>query len=369
LPPSFARCARAAAFQLGDGKSMQEARFLGCAQLLVILLSGCSDGSKDSAAPSGMSGNSAAAGAQASAGTANGGSDPGVGGSAGATATGGLAGTLSLGGLGGMPVDAIANAGKDFDVSAMTEEEALTHLSGSYDVAIYFTPEDKKAELGKGTIELAFDGDIVKLTLKSGAGSTLAQAASSRTTPQDASVEFDQTARQLVVDQASSTEGGVHVSFLEAGGLIGYVGSTGTAESYRFRNNVVHYGPGLPPHLAAQIGTWSAANTSLLCEQAEVLVTVEDTGHVRMSGKASADCEDAEVTNDWDGQDDYVAPKIGAADGVEIVMDSYKGGGSQPGGGIFITVPADAKQAGIWLSKTVLDGARGNLEVAYPIKH
>jgi hypothetical protein len=182
-------------------------------------------------------------------------------------------------------------------------------------------------------------------------------------------VELDQAARQLVVDQASSLEGGMHLSFLEAGGLVGYVGSTGTAESYRFRNNVVHYGPGLPPHLAAQIGTWSAVNTSMLCEQAEVLVMVEATGHVRMSGKASADCEDAEIDNTWDGQDDYVAPKLGATDGVEIVMDSYKGGGSQPGGGIFITVPADAKQAGIWLSKTVLDGARGNLEVAYPIKH
>jgi hypothetical protein len=347
---------------------MLEARLLGCAQIMAILLSGCSD-SKGGAAPAGA-GATSAAGAQASAGTPSGGSGGAdAGGSAGSATEGGSAGTVTVGGIGGMPVDAIAGAAKDFDITDKTEEEALTYLAGSYDVAIYFTPEAKKAELGKGTIELAFDGDIVKLTLKGGTGNTLVQVASSRTTPQDASVELDQTARQLVVDQASSLEGGVHLSFLEAGGLTGYVGSTGTAESYRFRNNVVHYGPGLPPQLAAQIGTWSATNTSMGCEQAEVVVTVEDTGHVRMAGKASADCEDAEVDNQWDGQDDYVAPKLGAADGVEIVMDSYKGGGSQPGGGIFITVPADAKQAGIWLSKTVLDGGRGNLEVAYPIKH
>lgn len=346
---------------------MLEGRRFDGALVVLALLSGCSDGASDSAAM-GAGASSPVAGAAASAGSNGGGSDA-VGGSAGSVAAAGEAGTITIGGIGGMPVDAIGSSTKNFDISAMTEDEALTFLAGSYDVAIYFTPEDKRAELGKGTIEIAFDGDIVKLALKGATGNTLAQVASSRTTPQDASVQFEQTARQLVVDQSSSLEGGIHLSFLEAGGVVGYVGSTGTAESYRFRNNVVHYGPGLPPHLAAQIGTWSAVSTSLACDQAEVVVSVEQSGQVRMSGKASADCDDAEVINDWDGQDDYVAPKTGATDGVEIVMDSYKGGGSQPGGGIFITVPADAKQAGIWLSKTVLDGARGNLEVAYPIKH
>jgi hypothetical protein len=158
------------------------------------------------------------------------------------------------------------------------------------------------------------------------------------------------------------------VSFLDAGRLSGYVGSAGTAESYRFRNDVVHYGAGMPPHLAAQLGSWSAVSTSMLCEQAPVLLAVDARGGVSMSGKASADCEDAQVDNAWDGQDDYVAPKLAAGDGVEIVIDSFKGGGSQLPGGIFITVPADPKQAGVWLAKTVLDGERGNLEVAFPIK-
>jgi hypothetical protein len=250
----------------------------------------------------------------------------------------------------------------------LSEGDALTHLAGRYDVAIYFTPEDERDELGKGTLEAAFDGDIVQLTLETSRGDVLAKVASSLSTPDNASVQLDQPARQLVVDQSTSLRGAIHVSFLDAGGLSGYVGSSGSAESYRFRNDVLHYGAGMPPHLAAQLGTWSAVSTSMLCEQAPVLVAVDALGGVRVSGKASADCDDAQVDNAWDGQDDYVAPKLGVSDGVEIVIDSFKGGGSQPAGGIFITVPADAKQTGVWLAKTVLEGARGNLEVAYPIK-
>jgi hypothetical protein len=351
-------------------------RLVACHLLLVSLLLGCSDDSEGSTPTNTSSGGATAAGSGSTAGSSpasGSGADSGdgavaVAGGGQETATTGGGPAAGGGELGGEPVDPIPASTKDFDLSALSEDQALTHLSGRYDVAIYFTPEDERDELGKGTLEVAFDGDVVQLTLEGGRGDVLVQVASSLTTPDNASVQLDQAARQLVVDQSTSLLGGIHVSFLDAGALSGYVGSAGAAESYRFRNDVVHYGAGMPPHLAAQVGSWSAVSTSMLCEQAPVLVAVDARGGVRMSGKASADCEDAQVDNAWDGQDDYVAPKLAASDGVEIVIDSFKGGGSQLPGGIFITVPADARQAGVWLAKTVLDGDRGNLEVAFPIK-
>ena len=128
----------------------------------------------------------------------------------------------------------------------------------------------------------------------------------------------------------------------------------------------MHYGATPPAHLAAQTGTWSGPQLALTCNRPPVTVVVTAAG-VTLTGTANLDCMAAEVTNQWDGQDDYVAP--GATAGtVDVVLDSAKGGGSAAPGGITVTVAADATVAGIVAARTTLAGARGNLEVQNPQK-
>ena len=100
-------------------------------------------------------------------------------------------------------------------------------------------------------------------------------------------------------------------------------------------------------------------------------VVVEEGGKVTNTGTANLSCVEAEIVNAWDGQDDYVVPmyfnvQAGQA-GFEVQLDTQKGGGSQPEGGIRVLV--SAAEPRVMLSATsVLSGNSGNIELQVPEK-
>lgn len=264
-------------------------------------------------------------------------------------------------------IEPIPVSSVDFDLVAIEEDAALERLVGEHDVAIYFTPEGQESSLGPGTIEVALDasGDVIRLALKNGSGDVLVEVQNSRKNPENfGQAAFTKVLGKILVDQRDSEYERIDVTFRNGGTIDGYVGGSG--QYFRFRNNVLHYGPTLPSHLVEQVGTWSGPQLASTCDQPPVTIEVDTDGTVVMSGKSNLDCMEGTVTNQWDGQDDFVAP-AGLPGTAEIVLDSYKGGGSQAPGGIWLTVSATPAE-GVFLAKTTLEGARGALEVSNPVK-
>lgn len=299
---------------------------------------GSGDGDSDDGGSQGAagSGNGGASSDDAGVGNGDGGTDPGVDG----------------------PVAAIPLSDEDFDTSMLDDEEALQKLVGEYDVAIYFAPEDKLSNIGRGTIDVAYDGDIVHLTLKGADGHTVAEVQNSRQMPVNyGQAAFTQVLGKILVDDRDSDPQSqrIDVTLAPDGSIYGYVGGAG--EFYQFRNNVIHYGPTPPPHLLTQEGTWVGPQLALTCERPPVTVEIAADASVTISGTANLDCEPGEVQNQWDGRDDYVGPRPGTPGAVEIVIDSA---GYEKA--IKLTVDEDPEVVGVRGAKAVLEGFRGNLE-------
>jgi hypothetical protein len=258
----------------------------------------------------------------------------------------------------GGPVAAIPLSDADFDTSMLDDEEALQKLVGEYDVAIYFAPEDKLSDIGRGTIDVAYDGDIVHLTLKAADGRTVAEVQNSRQMPVNyGQAAFTQVLGKILVDDRDSDPQSqrIDVTLAPDGSIYGYVGGAG--EFYQFRNNVIHFGPTPPPHLLAQEGTWVGPQLALTCERPPITVDIAADASVTISGTANLDCEPGEVQNQWDGQDDYVGPRPGSPGVVDIVIDS-----AGYAKAIRLTVDEDPEVVGVLGAKAVLEGFRGNLE-------
>jgi hypothetical protein len=316
--------------------------FLLCAGLFVT---GCGGGS---AAPASDAGGTSGQDASASGGNAAAGAD---GGGAAAGSSGEAAAPIGL-------------SDKNLNVSALDDEAALKQLVGVYDVAIFFSEKGKESGLGAAKLDVAYDGDKITLTLKKPAGSTIVKVENSRKMPvMYGQATFFKVLNKILVDQRDSPFERIDVTLAVGGFISGYVGGSG--QFFHFRNNLVHYGTTPPAHLIAQAGTWSGPQLALTCDRPPVTVVVTQTAGVTLTGKANLDCMPAEVTNQWDGQDDFVAPGS-AAGTVDVVLDSANRGGSAPPGGIKVTVGADSTVAGIKEARTALAGARGNLEVQDP---
>jgi hypothetical protein len=301
---------------------------------------GDDDGGSQGVAGSGNGGNG---GDDASAGSDpgtsdDGGADPGAGG----------------------PVAAIPLSDADFDTSMLDDEEALQKLVGEYEIAIYLAPEDLRSDIGPGTIDVAYDGDIVHLTLKDADGATIAEVQNSRENPVDyGQAAFTQVLGKILVDDRSSMHQRIDVTLSPDGSIFGYVGGAG--EFYQFRNNIIHYGPTPPQHLLSQVGTWVGPQLAGTCERPPITLEVAADASVTLSGTANLDCQPGEIQNRWDGQDDFVVARAGTGT-VQIVIDSTHGGGSQATGGVWLTVNEDPDVVGVLGAKAVLEGFRGNLE-------
>jgi hypothetical protein len=255
---------------------------------------------------------------------------------------------------------------KNLNVSALDDEAALKQLVGTYDVAVFFSETGKESGLGAAKLDVAYDGDKITLTLKKPSGSTIVKVENSRKMPvMFGQATFFKVLNKILVDQRDSPFERIDVTLAATGFISGYVGGSG--QFFHFRNNLVHYGTTPPAHLITQAGTWTGPQLALTCNRPPVTVVVTTAASVTLTGKANLDCMDAEVSNQWDGQDDYVAPGT-AAGTVDVVLDSANGGGSAAAGGITLTVGADSSVAGISDARTTLAGARGNLEVADPLK-
>jgi hypothetical protein len=360
-----------------------------CSLGLALWVSACSSSTKGNSAggdagpsgshASGGASNSADSGAQVSnGGRGNGGRSNGNGGTSNSTdgsvvggpdasnntaADSGADATVAPGG----PVAAIPLA-TNLDTSAAADDDAaLQQLVGEYDVAIFFAPVGKESDIGAGKIKIAYDGDIITLTLKNASGITLAEVANSRMNPMNyGQAAYTRIIGKILVDQRDTEYMRIDVDLLPTGSVSGYVGGSG--EYYHFRNNVIHYGPTPPQHLIAQVGTWSGPQLALTCGQPPVTVAITAAGGVTISGKGNLDCMDAQVQNQWDGQDDYVEPKPNSQGLVNVVIDSARGGGSQAEGGMKIIVDEDPTVVGVKGARAGLSGTRGNLEVDNPVK-
>lgn len=327
---------------------------------------GSADGGQPSNGGSGgdghTSGGSGAGGGASDAGST--GDGDGDGGETAAAAGRGTGGSPSSGG-----VPPLGLAPDGYDTAGLSEEETLVFLAGEHEVVIFFTPEGEEAKLGRGTIEVILEqnNDVVRLALKDADGNVLVTAENSRSDPQDYGRVSLYANNKIIVHQRNVDEQKqfIDVNFYPDGFINGYVGNL--AQYYRFRNNLVHYGLTVPPHLVTQAGTWSAPQLANTCDKPDVTVEITAQGSVTMSGQGNLDCTDIEVENAWDGQDDYIEPGFESGT-VDVVLDSYKGGGSQEPGGIWITVNEDPGVEGVYLVETTLSGFSGALAVANPEK-
>jgi hypothetical protein len=274
-----------------------------------------------------------------------------------AAVTGGKSGGGSLGEA-AVPIGLLD---KNLNVSALDDDAALKQLAGVYDVAIFFSAPGKESELGAAKLEVAYDGDKITLSLKKPTGATIVKVENSRKMPvMYGQAAFYKVLNKILVDQRDSPFERIDVTLAANGFISGYVGGSG--QFFHFRNNLVHYGKTLPADLVKMAGTWSGPQLALTCDRPPVTVVVTAAGSVTLTGKANLDCMPAEVTNQWDGQDDYVAPGITPGT-VDIVLDSAKGGGSAPPGGIKLSVGVEPTGAAFVRASTTLAGARGNVEV------
>jgi hypothetical protein len=367
---------------MSQSHSFKSYAFILYTSVAALSINACSSDSTSSTGRNGGPGNddidSGASNGNAGHGNVND-DDGGVNGNAGANGggsdDGGTSGNIpgadggaeqDAGGTGGDTVGPIGLAEEDFDTAGMNDDDALASLVGTYDVVIYMTEAGQDSDIGAGTIDVAYDGDIVTLTLQTG-GDTVVTVQNSRMNPVNyGQAAFTQVLGKILVDDRDSEFSRIDVTLAPGGSIYGYVGGVG--EFYKFRNNVVHYGPTLPQHLLAQVGTWTGPQLAGTCDRPPVTLEVAADGSVVLSGTANLDCMEAEVTNQWDGQDDYVVPRPYTVDQVEIVIDGASGGGSAPGGGITLDVPADPTVAGIFNARTTLSGFQGNIEFENPEK-
>jgi hypothetical protein len=311
-----------------------------------------------------------------------------------AAASSDAATTADTTGSSGTPNVQPAKAGlstKDFDSSKLkTKKEKFDLYVGAHPVVIYATKAPNVAKLGGGTLELARDGSMASMALKTATGDTTASLKANIDVPDNGIVNL-QIFGMVSVAQDDHPARGMDARF-HAGeigpkglieGMLGLEGPTGTGDLlYFFRNNIEYVAAKTPDALAKLAGTYKGPRVSMMGGQPDVTVIITADGEVKVQGKSSLTQVDTTITVKWDGNDDFIAPiyeqkLVGskmewvATGNYEIALDSLNSGGSRPGGGVRIVVPALDTLAAkpVLLSvKSNLGGAEGALEVNDPKK-
>jgi len=249
-----------------------------------------------------------------------------------------------------------SNWGTSFNIN---KDKVLSDVSGSHAVAIYRVPAGKEAQIGPGKLTISGNSAQWSAKLEAANGELISDVSSAGALFQG----IMYFAGSVKMTLNAGTAPAKFIDFTVEGSNGQITGSAGGFSEYGFRNNVVAYGPAVPAALSRNAGVWKGPQEALTCGRPLVTLTIASNGTVTNS-KAAGSCQAAQVTAQWDGNDDYVVSASGG--GYEIRLDSSKAGGSQPQGGISILV-ADASNRGpITTVTSVLAGAAGNITANYP---
>lgn len=266
-----------------------------------------------------------------------------------------------------------------FNFSDTAFAAVVAELSGDYDVAIFAARDSLASNVGKGTLSLKVQGDSVVLALKDAGGRVLARRSvlsGDRDCGdgscfnvwggafEDVDLNLRGPGHRLSVHeywQSGNTSDYFEAAFYEDGVI------SGTVTGYRFRNSVLAYGPAIPAQLKALAGTYTGPSRQLTCAPNPVTVTVNaDSGTVRVQGKTAVSCTVKDHVVAWNGNDDLVIP-VGTGDTVKVILNLSNSGGSQPGGGVFLTLPAASATTFSSLAVNFA-GAEGGINLVAPVK-
>lgn len=248
-------------------------------------------------------------------------------------------------GSSGGGVEPIAKAGALALSGSSTLAEAAAAVVGTYDVAIYRA--ENAADIGPGTFEVSTNGTNLTFTLKRADGtviSSISPALSDTGCGDGFCVQQNDAATVpaggrrigLYNYYESNQVAYLGAQFLPDGYISGYASAWGTTNQILFRNNILHYGAGVPAVFNTLAGTFQGAAEALTCAPNTVTIGVTAGGSVSVQGKSSVGCATKDLTVDWDGQDDYLVPTDA---GAQLVLNSQDIGGSAPGGGLFVDLP------------------------------
>lgn len=270
-------------------------------------------------------------------------------------------------------------ADKSFKLDGKTDgAEVVDVWAGSYPVAIFKTPESDTGRVGAGKLEVKRDGRIVSMALLDASGQLVRKSAVSLDSDdwKVGVAQVQHSVSQFIVDETAAPHrrmlGQFGTGTIQGpdGQVAGQAGFT-EPDIYHFRNNVEYVGAAVPEVFGHLAGTWKGPQEANTHGKPDVTVTITADGTVTVSGKGNLSGEDATITTTWDGQDDYIVPHPTSSGDFLIVLDSLKGGGSQPQGGVKLTVPALSTlkdTPAIKQSHSALSGMQGNLTVNDPVK-
>lgn len=268
----------------------------------------------------------------------------------------------------------------DLSNPASSNAELLAAVTGTHEVAIYRAPTGNEGDIGKGTLIISGTADDWSMQLKNSSGTVISSGNSK-------SVAYGAITPSIGMlflngGGTSSPDKYLSVTVTPEGQITGSAGGLG---EYGFRNNIAGYGTAVPGVFAKLAGTYAGPQLANTCEKPPVTVTIAANGAVTNTGKGNLSCADATITNQWDGNDDFIYSQVisvgswqtvgGSLQWVSqdqtqyvIQIDSAKGGGSQPQGGIqLITDSLDAPTQ-LFNARSALSGMAGNLEVNNPVK-
>lgn len=244
-----------------------------------------------------------------------------------------------------------------FDFSDTSSAAVAAEMSGEYEVAVWAARDSLAGNIGPGTLTVEFRADSLRLLLRDGAGAMLARRSVLfldrscndgmcvnlwGSAAEDAQLGVRGPGRRVSVHhyyQAGNTTDYFEVNFYARGVV------SGAVSGYKFRNDVIAYGAGVPAQLKSLAGTFTGPAAQQLCNPNSVTVDVNaDSGSVRVRGKTpgfsglSATCPARDHLVAWNGNDDIVVPDT--AGGAILAINAGNRGGSLPGGGVFLALPA-----------------------------
>jgi len=285
--------------------------------------------------------------------------------------------------------------------AASTDAEFLGAIVGTHQVMVYRAPE--AGQTGPATLTVAYDGSRLTHTLHLNAGNVLIHASAP------------------LVDKTAEASGGLQLRWLDktekypfapAGGRdlsvwnyyneglgggslrIAYLPDGriyGEAGTFAFRNGILS-GAAVPAVLTQLAGATFVGRSRLCHDDAKPLTaSIGSGGAVTLTGRggpisfSGVACDDMTVTNTWDGVDDLIEWRpaggsvgLGAGTGPDpatayagtahangvwlLQLDSAKGHGSMPGGGIKMHLSSLDETAQILWIYTGVSGAHSGID-------
>jgi hypothetical protein len=233
----------------------------------------------------------------------------------------------------------------------------MASVQGTWDIAVFRVPAGREAALGKGSITISGTPTAWTIRVRGADGSDVMNHTSSGGVDN----MQDQLFIQRVYFGATGSTGGVEAY---TDGRI--VGSSQNG-AFAFRNYLQAYGRDVPAIFGMLAGTYNGVSQANTCSKPPVEVTVAANGDVRNKGKGNLSCGDVTIDAKWDGNDDFIELND-VSGGFNIKLETSKGGGSSPSGGITLHVASITEASPPIQVDSGLNGLAGNVTTNAPLK-